>query len=82
MRFAIIALFVGTIWDWNYSPKRWTQFILGLTSAVTVADHILDSYDTVKAHNLFSARPPPNQILGNSSRKYSYSSALYPTASI
>eukprot|EP00978_Attheya_sp_CCMP212_P009331 scaffold22034_cov57-Attheya_sp.AAC.2 len=40
------------------TPKRWTKFILGLTTARTFANHILDSYDIIKSHNLFTATAP------------------------
>jgi hypothetical protein len=45
------------------TPKCGSKFILGLTTAHTFADHILDSYDIIKSHNLFTATAP-SQILG------------------
>ena len=62
------------------TPKRWTTFIIGLTTARSFADHILESYDIIKSHNLFKAKVPSSNILGNTSRTYSYSTAR-PTTS-
>jgi hypothetical protein len=55
------------------TPQRWAQFILGLTTAKTFADHFLESYDVIKSHSLFISTHPPTTVLGSNSRSY-YSS--------
>ena len=55
------------------TPKRWAQFILGLTTAKTYANHFLDAYDSIQSKTLYVSTRQPTTILGDSSRFY-YSS--------
>eukprot|EP00978_Attheya_sp_CCMP212_P038451 scaffold190753_cov25-Attheya_sp.AAC.1 len=53
----------GWAMDLVYSEERRSMLLKGEKDKNSLATIVQMATDTVKAHNLFSARPPPNQML-------------------